>query len=66
MFSTDGANQSFDEEMGHRYAWKGLNLLDAQNSQICLPVVKSKYGVMIGAEPVGHPCSADDLMEQAA
>ena len=66
IFSTDGANQSFDEGVGHRHAGKGFNLVDSQNSQIRLPLVEPKHGVMIGAEPLGQSFSACGLMEQTA
>ena len=39
IFSTDGANQSFDEGVGHRHARKSVNLVDSQDSQIRLPLV---------------------------
>lgn len=53
IFSTDGANRSFDEGMGHWYKGSSFDLLDAQNSQICLPLMEPKHGVIIGAKPLG-------------
>jgi hypothetical protein len=66
IFSTDGANQSFDEGVGHRHAGTGLNFVDSQNSQIRLPLVEPKHGIMIGAERLGESFSVGGLMEQAA
>ncbi len=39
--------------------------MESQNSQIRLPLMESKDGVMIGAKPIGHLCSAGGLMEEA-
>jgi hypothetical protein len=44
----------------------GFDLMNSQDSEIGLPLVEPKYGVMIGAETMGHPCSAGGLMEEAA
>ena len=40
--------------------------MDSQNSQIRLPLVEPKDGVMIGAETLGQPVSACGLIKQAA
>ena len=40
--------------------------MDSQDSQIRLPLVELKHGIMIGAKTLGQPFSACGLMEQAA
>jgi hypothetical protein len=40
--------------------------MDAQNSQIRLPLMKPKDRIMIRAQTMGHPFSACGLMEEAA
>ena len=66
IFSTTGANQSFDEGVGDGDKGNRFDLVDSQNSQIRLPLVEPKHGIMIGAETLGESFSAGGLMEQAA
>src|SRR5689334_817891 len=52
--------------MGPGSVWNGLDFRNAQNTKVCLPLMKPVQRILIGAEIFRQTCSSYRLLEHPA
>ena len=60
------AATSLDERMGPGSVWNRLDFRNAQNSEVCLPLMKPRQRIVIGAEILRQTGTSNRLLEHIA